>query len=143
MDISAKTKLRPLKDSGLTLRADDEDIRSRKVLDQHGEELGEIEELLIDDAEQKVRFLRVASGGFLGLGKSRVLIPAEAIASITEDEVRIDQSREHVSGSPAYDPELIDEDYYTRLYRYYGVEPYWGPGYVSRPSPPFSGMGPR
>jgi len=35
--------------------------------DKDGRDLGTIEGLLIDEAERKVRFMEVASGGFLGL----------------------------------------------------------------------------
>lgn len=139
MKTSAKTTLQPLKDADLITRDRDEDIRSRKVVDAAGEDVGKIEELLIDEDEHKVRFLRVASGGFLGIGKSKVLIPVEAITSITDDVVHIDQSRERISSAPAYDPELVDDDYYSSLYGYYGYSPYWGAGYVYPPYPHYTG----
>lgn len=135
MEISARTKLQTLKDADMTTLHADEDIRSRHVVDQHGDDIGKIDDLLIDEDEHRVRFLQVASGGFLGIGKTRTLIPVEAITSISEDEVRIDQSREHVAGAPDYDPELVDDDYFGSLYGYYGVTPYWGPGYVYPPFP--------
>ena len=135
MQVSAKTKLQPLEDADLITRDRDEDIRSRKVVDASGSEIGKVEELLVDDAEQKVRFLRISSGGFLGIGKSRVLVPVEAITSITEDEVRIDQTRDRVAQAPTYDPELVDENYYDSLYGYYGYTPFWGFGYVYPPYP--------
>lgn len=125
MKTSAKTTLQPLKDADLTTSDRDEDIRSRNVVDAAGDDIGKIDELLIDEEEHKVRFLRVASGGFLGIGKSKVLIPVEAITAIEEDVVRIDQRRDRVASAPDYDPELVDADYYKSLYGYYGVSPFW------------------
>lgn len=127
---SAKRTLRTLSDADLTTRDKAEDIRHRKVVDAAGQEMGKIDALLIDDQEHKVRFLRVASGGFLGIGKSKVLIPVEAIKKIDEDEVRVDQTREHVANAPTYDPDLVDDRYYESVYGHYGYQPYWGAGYM-------------
>ncbi len=127
---SARRTLRTLNEADLITRDKAEDIRGRKVVDAAGEEIGKIDALLVDDQENKVRFLRVASGGFLGMGKSKVLIPVEAIKKIVEDVVRIDQTRDHVSNAPGYDPDLVDDRYFDGLYDHYGYQPYWGAGYV-------------
>ena len=123
--------LRKLSDADLTVANPDEDIRGRKVVDRHGEEIGEVDDLLIDDRELKVRFLRVGSGGFLGLGEKKFLVPVDAITGISEDTVRIDRTREHVAGGPAYDPELADDSsYWDGIYTHYGYQPYWTSRYA-------------
>ncbi len=135
-----RAKLVKLGDTDLTVADKAEDIRGRKVLDKAGQEIGEVDALLIDDQESKVRFLEVASGGFLGIGKDKVLIPVDAIAKIDGDHVHIDQTREHVAGAPDYDPSLAEDvDYYGGLYGYYGYSPYWGMGYAY-PAYPHYGM---
>ena len=102
--------------------------------DTGGEVLGDVDDLLIDANDSKVRFLVVASGGFLGLGESKSFIPVDAITSVTEDEVRIDQTRERVAGAPIYDPEIVDApeapNYYGSVYGHYGFTQYWVPGYA-------------
>ena len=118
-----------LSDTDLTLADRAEDIRGRTALDMAGEELGEIDDLLIDEREQKVRFLEVKSGGFLGLGATKFLLPVDAITRITDDAVSINQSRERVAGAPTYDPTLVDERYVSDVYSHYGYPPYWGPDY--------------
>lgn len=134
--------LRRLSDTDLTVGDPGEDIRGRKVVDRSGEEVGTVDDLLIDDRENKVRFLRVASGGFLGMGETKFLVPVDAIAEIGEGAVRVDQSREHVAGAPQYDPDLVyDTGYYGGLYGYYGYAPYWAPGYIY-PAYPYYGMTP-
>ncbi len=124
-----KATLVKLSDTELTLADRAEDIRGRKALDTAGEDLGEVDDLFIDDREQKVRFVQISSGGFLGLGATKFLIPVDAITRITEDAVYISQSRERVAGAPRYDPVLVDERYVSDLYGHYGYPPYWGPGY--------------
>jgi sporulation protein YlmC with PRC-barrel domain len=55
-----------LSDTELTVADPAADMRNRKVVDRDGEEIGEVDDLLIDAPEKRVRFLEVASGGFLG-----------------------------------------------------------------------------
>jgi sporulation protein YlmC with PRC-barrel domain len=121
MSIQESATLRNLSDTDLTVATSEEDIRGRTVKDKDGKDIGKIDDLLIDDRERKVRFMRVESGGFLGLGETKVFIPIEVITRITDDEVSIDQSREHVAAAPRYTPDLVDKpDYYGEIYGHYG-----------------------
>jgi sporulation protein YlmC with PRC-barrel domain len=120
-----------LGDTEMTVADPSEDVRGRTVVDRNGEELGTADSLLIDEQEGKVRFLQIASGGFLGIAQDMSLLPVDAVTRITADRVVVDQTREHVAGAPAYDPDLaFDRGYYGSLYGYYGYTPYWGAGYV-------------
>lgn len=131
-----------LVDTDLTLASEADDIRGRAVLDRDGEEVGDVHDLVIDPTERRVRLLEVASGGFLGIGEKKLLIPVDAVTTVDES-VHIETAREHVAGSPAYDPELVQEpDYYQSVYDYYGYPPFWTPGYIY-PGFPFYGAGPR
>ncbi len=123
-DAVTEPTLKKLRDMGETVSSPDEDIRGRMVKDKDGRDLGTIDGLLVDAAANKVRFMEVASGGFLGLGETKSLIPIEAITKITDHEVHISHTREHVAGAPPYDPELAakDADYFFGLYPYYGYE---------------------
>jgi sporulation protein YlmC with PRC-barrel domain len=134
-DQHAPATLRRLGDSNLTVAFPDEDVRGRTVLDRDDEEVGRVSDLIIDDGEARVRFLEVASGGVLGIGETKVLIPVDVIARITDDAVRVDDTREHVGGSPRYDPTLAGRPYWENVYGYYGYGPYWVPGYVYPPYP--------
>ncbi|GAB3551662.1 PRC-barrel domain-containing protein [Arthrobacter tumbae] len=132
------SKLIKLSDSDQTV-APEEDIRGLNVKDKDGDDLGKVDDLLIDDGENKIRFLEVASGGFLGIGEEKSFIPIDAITNIDEN-VHINQSRGHVAGAPTYNPELVDQtDYYEDVYGYYGYSPFWGAGYMYPALPPRSG----
>jgi sporulation protein YlmC with PRC-barrel domain len=117
-----------LRDVGQTVANAVDDIRGRMVKDKNGQKIGRIDGLMIDDVERKVRFIEVASGGFLGFGESRSFIPVEAITRIADDEVYISHTREHVAGAPPYDPDLVvaHSDYFFGLYPYYGYSGYLG-----------------
>jgi sporulation protein YlmC with PRC-barrel domain len=123
--------LHRLSESQLTVENPAEDVRGRKVLDRTGKDVGTVDDLMIDDRDSKVRFLRVGAGGFIGLGETMFLIPVDAITSITDDAVHIDQTLDHVAGGPGYNPELVnDEVYLNSVYDHYGYQPYWSMGYM-------------
>jgi len=127
-DANKVPTLTRLRDTDKTISSSDEDIRGRMAKDKDGHDLGRIEGLLVDDVERKVRFMEVGSGGFLGLGESKSLIPVEAIMRMTPDAVFIGHTREHVAGAPRYDPDLVETrlDYFFNLYPYYGYPPSFG-----------------
>lgn len=121
-----------LGETGKTVAETNEDIRGFSVRTASGEEIGKVDELLVDAAEEKVRFLIVASGGFPGIGKEKTFIPVDAVRSINESdtEVVIGPTRDQVAGAPEYDPDLAEaRSYYEGVYGYYGFSPYWSPGY--------------
>ncbi|MBW3622180.1 MAG: PRC-barrel domain-containing protein [Armatimonadetes bacterium] len=130
VETDARATLVKLSGTTLTLTDPAEDVRGRKVVDQAGEEVGEVDDLLIDDREHKVRFLQVSSGGFLGLGATQFLIPVDAVTRVTEEAVHIDQARERLTGAPRYKPDVVDTRYAGEVYGYYGYPPFWGPGYL-------------
>ncbi|MEV1142104.1 PRC-barrel domain-containing protein [Micromonospora sp. NPDC049799] len=120
-----------ISDSGQVLADPARDIRGRKVRDRDGNDLGKVDDLLVDSQQHKVRMLRVEHGGILGLGATHSFILVDAVTNISDDTVWVSESRDRVSDAPRYDPDLVDEsEYYESLYGYYGYPPYWGAGYV-------------
>lgn len=118
-----------LRDTDETVAPSEIDIRGRLLKDTDGHDVGKIDALLIDDIDRKVRFMEVASGGFIGLGASRTFIPIDAIARIEDQAVYITHTGEHVAGAPRYDPDLAqsDVDSFFGLYPHYGLEGYAAP----------------
>ena len=120
-----------LSDTGQTVADPADDVRGRTVRDHDGEDIGKVEDLLVDAEAEKVRFLRVEHGGILGFGATPSFVPVDAVAEVTDDEVRLTRSRNEVAGAPRYDPDLADQQpYYDSLYGHYGYLPYWGAGYT-------------
>ena len=116
MTTNDRATLSLLGDSDLTVADPDEDIRGRTVRARDGKEIGKVDDLLIDADVQKVRFIRVESGGFLGVGETKVFIPIDAITMVTDVDVWINQSDDHVSREPEYDPHLVtDQKYFGGL----------------------------
>jgi sporulation protein YlmC with PRC-barrel domain len=137
MKRGALAKIVKLSDTDLALADPAEDITGHSVIDANGEEIGRVDDLMIDDVEHKVRFIRVASGGFLSMGQTKFLIPIDAVTRVTAENIHVDRDREGVEAAPAYDPAVVDEEYLDRLYGYYGYRPFWLPGYPGAPFPYF------
>lgn len=126
-----------LRDTTRTIADPAADVRGRAVVDSNGGDVGTVDDLLIDDQEAEVRFLRVGAGGFLGIGKQHFLVPVDAVAAVEPDRVHISRDRARLSDVPTYDPDLAYDDpaYYAGLYGWWGFAPYWGPGYAYPPFP--------
>jgi sporulation protein YlmC with PRC-barrel domain len=130
---SSHNELRKLADTDLILDDEAQDVRGRKLIDQHGETIGHVSNLFIDTDERKVRLLEVGAGGFLGLGDKHFLIPADAVTSVENNSVHVNESRERIVHSPVYNPHLVEaptREYWEPFYGYYGLSPYWGAGYM-------------
>ena len=135
-----------MNDAALMPRDPAEDIRGRTVVDADGNEIGHVEDLMLDEDESKVRFLQIGAGGFLGLGERKFLVPVDAISAIDDDAVRVDRSREHIIAAPPYNPALVDDDsldLWERAYAHYGYAPFWGEGYMYPGYPFYGGLPPE
>lgn len=120
-----------LNETTLTVADPRTDVRERKAVDAEGEEIGTVDDLLVDDAEHRVRFLRVRHGGFLGIGAEHFLVPVDAVSKVTDDAVHIDRDRSRLTDVPGYDPEVEDDPaYYGGVYGWWGYPAYWAPGYA-------------
>ncbi|MFI7068415.1 PRC-barrel domain-containing protein [Kribbella sp. NPDC050124] len=129
---NARAELVRLKDTDLTVAGSAADVRGRLAVDANGDELGQVDDLFVDTGEQKVRFLQLGSGGFLGIGEKKVLVPVDAVAQVDDDKIVIDHERRQIAAAPEYDPdltELPEPDFFESLYGYCGYPPFWGPGY--------------
>jgi sporulation protein YlmC with PRC-barrel domain len=91
------------------------------------EEIGAVDDLIVDTVSGKVRYAILSFGGFLGLGKSQYVIPWTAlkwdpslhgyVTGVTEDQLKM---------SPDLDPlSLRNRDSEQRLHMAYGAPNYW------------------
>jgi hypothetical protein len=115
--------------SGLTV-ADlenlDDDLSGRKVYDRTGEEVGTVEDVLVDTVQLHAPFVLVSWGGVLGIGTQQRLIPLEAIDRVTPEGVNLTGDKELVTEGPAYRGDLSGrdaEDHYAQVYGAYGIKP--------------------
>ena len=113
----------------ISLAHDSDDVRGRVVLDANGHRVGEVDDLIVDQAERRARLLVVVSGGVLGLGAHRHLVPVEAVAHVS-DHVRLHRSEEALPKNKDADSALERDDY-ASIYGRYGCIPFWDATYTS------------
>ena len=115
--------MRPIALSASTLTGD-------KVRNADGDDLGHLEEIVIDLEGGRVSYAVLAGGGFLGMGDKFFAVPWDLLTVDTDNkEIVADISKESLKNAPGFDkdnwPETHDRTWVTDVYRYYGREPYW------------------
>jgi sporulation protein YlmC with PRC-barrel domain len=101
-----------------------------KVRNPDGDNLGHLEEIVIDLESGRVSYAVLASGGFLGLGDKFFAIPWDMLTVDTENkEIIVDVSKETLENAPGFDkdnwPDIHDRAWVEDVYRYYGHDPFW------------------
>ncbi len=103
-------------------------IKSDTVRNPQGEELGKIEEVMIDLDYGRVAYVCLSFGGILGLGEKLFAVPW-GVMRLAPHEHRfvLDVPREHLEKSPGFEKSgwPLDREWLTGVYRHYGIEPYW------------------
>lgn len=102
------------------------------VVNAAGENLGDIEEIMIDVHSGRVAYAVLSFGGFLGLGDKYFAVPWDALQLDADSHAFIlDVNRETLEDAPGFDkdhwPQTEDGDdtWLVEVYDYYGYEPYW------------------
>jgi len=94
------------------------------------ENVGKIEDLVIDLREGRVCCAILSFGGFLGIGEKHFPVPLTALSYRADDKTWVmDVDKEALKNAPSFDkgtmPDLRDRDYLGGVYSHYGYEPYW------------------
>jgi sporulation protein YlmC with PRC-barrel domain len=100
------------------------------VRNNDGEDLGTLEEIMIDLDEGRVAYAVLSFGGFLGMGDKLFAIPWDALSVDTvNEEVVLNVDKDVLQNAPGFDkdhwPETMDRQWLTDVYTYYGYDPYW------------------
>jgi sporulation protein YlmC with PRC-barrel domain len=112
-----------------------------RVRNSAGDDLGKIEEIMIDVPTGRVAYAVLSFGGFLGMGSKLFAIPWEALTlDEREHEFILNVDKQRLENAPGFDkdswPDMADPSFGKEIYGYYGYEPYWdeGSGYSERPN---------
>lgn len=101
------------------------DIDEIKIHGDNGEEVGPIDELVLDRNSGRVTFATIGLGGLIGIAEDTHLVPWEAMERADERKMRTKVSKERVENSPELREErqLRDTAFIQAVYRHYEVEP--------------------
>jgi sporulation protein YlmC with PRC-barrel domain len=121
-------QVQPTKIFGLVLSASS--LKGDKVVNHQGDDLGEIQEIMIDLDRGRVAYAVLSFGGFLGMGDKLFAIPWQAITvDTTKKQLVLNADKELLEKAPGFDknnwPDMADLSLGSTLYGYYGYKPYW------------------
>jgi len=105
-------------------------ITGDKVVNATGDELGKIEDIMIDLDRGRISYAVLSFGGFLGMGDKFFAIPWDALTVDKVNKcVRLDVSKEKLESAPGFDkdnwPKDSDPSFVPGIYEYYGTSQYW------------------
>ena len=96
------------------------------VVNRKGENVGKIEDLMIEPERSRVSYAVLSFGGFLGMGNKLFAVPLQAMKLSREDKrFVLDVDKERLKNAPGFDkdqwPDFADPAYGQKLYSYYGI----------------------
>lgn len=116
-------RIAPLDEVDFEVAEGDPDVRGWGVWGKDGRRVGEVEELIVDTAARRVRYLDIELDDKLtGMSNRRVLVPIGA-AQLEPDhsEVRLQYESDDIVRLPVYTAEGLTRDYEEDLRR--GFDP--------------------
>jgi sporulation protein YlmC with PRC-barrel domain len=105
-------------------------LKGDRVVNYKGEDLGTVEEIMIDLDRGRVAYAVLSFGGFLGMGDKLFAIPWQAITvDTTQKNLVLNVDKALLEKAPGFDknnwPDMADLSLGSTLYGYYGYKPYW------------------
>jgi sporulation protein YlmC with PRC-barrel domain len=100
------------------------------VVNDKGDSLGDIKEVVIDPSSGRVAYAVVAFGGFLSMGEKLFAIPFKRFHYDHENNKYVlNVTKEHLANAPGFDadkwPLMSDEKWNRSIYTYYDSAPFW------------------
>lgn len=97
-----------------------------QVRNNDGEDLGTIDEIMIDTVSGRIAYAVLSYGGFLGMGDKLFAIPWKAFSIDPENEEFIlNVSKERLEKAPGFDknnwPDMANTEWETNINNFYGL----------------------
>ena len=105
-------------------------ILGDSVVNRAGENLGKIEELMLDLEKGRVAYAIISFGGFLGMGEKLFAVPFEALKlDASREHFTLDVDKDKLKNAPGFyknnPPQASDRTWGAEVYKFYGQKPYW------------------
>ncbi|MGH8770702.1 MAG: PRC-barrel domain-containing protein [Burkholderiales bacterium] len=105
-------------------------ITGDEVRNPEGQDLGKIEEVMLDMGSGRISYAVLSFGGMLGMGDKLFAIPWSALELDPDNKCFVlDVDKEALKNAPGFDkdnwPSMADNNWATQIHSYYGSRPYW------------------
>lgn len=100
------------------------------VKNSAGEDLGKVDEIMIDIPTGRVAYAVLSFGGFLRMGNKLFAVPWDVL-TVDQDRKHfvLDVDKAKLENAPGFDkdnwPDMADRSWGAQVYNYYGRTPYW------------------
>jgi sporulation protein YlmC with PRC-barrel domain len=101
-----------------------------EVVNAQGDNLGKIEDVMLDLDRGRIAYAVLSFGGFLGMGNKLFAVPWDALKVDHEHKrLRLDMPKEKLEAAPGFDkdnwPKHPDSNFMDSVYTYYSTPTYW------------------
>ena len=105
-------------------------IIGSKVVNQQDENIGKIEDIVIDPGAGRIAYAVLSFGGFLGMGNKYFAIPWNAFQfDLAGKKAILNVDKKLLENAPGFDqdnwPNFSDSTIGSSIYSHYGYTPYW------------------
>jgi|SRR6516165_3718536 sporulation protein YlmC with PRC-barrel domain len=105
-------------------------LRGARVRNFAGEDLGKIDEFVVDFDTGRITYVIVSMGGFLGIGDKLFAAPWELFSAHPGDhEFFLDVEKQMLLDSPGFErnrwPDMGDPEWVETIHSHYAQKPYW------------------
>lgn len=108
------------------MRLSSSSLTGNSVRNADGEDLGKIEDFMLDTSTGEVSYAVLSFGGFLGIGNKLFAVPMQAMRLDPENEAFvIDETKERLEHAPGFDknhwPNSADDKWHNDVRTYYNL----------------------
>jgi len=101
-----------------------------KVVNPQGEDLGKVEDVVVDSRDYAIAYAILSFDTFLGMGGKHFALPWGALQfNPAKHELVLNIDKNRMKNAPGFAeddwPDMGDPSWAMRMHKYYDQEPYW------------------
>jgi sporulation protein YlmC with PRC-barrel domain len=105
-------------------------VNGMDVRNAENKNLGDIQDVVLDQESGRIAYAVLSFGGFLGIGDKLFAVPWAALKPAADKKAfTLDIPKERLEKAPGFDkknwPDLANRQWGADIHSYYGVPPYW------------------
>ena len=101
-------------------------LHKATVKSDTGQDLGKLEEILVDPQTGQIGFAVLGRGGFLGFGETLVPVPWQSVVSASANELTLNVNAQKLQSAPKLEKNysnLNSPEFMAKVDQFYGVTP--------------------
>lgn len=114
----------------MTLVLSASSLEGDKIKNSAGDDLGKLEDLMLDTRSGRIAYGVVSFGGFLGIGDKLFAVPWSAFQVDTSEEcLRLEIDKDRLEQAEGFDkdnwPDFANQAWGTKIHDFYNQPVYW------------------